>query len=162
MHFFKPFFLHFFLNFFWNPFFGTLLSTFFGDFFSISLLVFFGNLFWHSFGYFFMGMNFHCHHFEYLKMLQDPFVHFFWASFQFFFFTLLFSTLLKMPNAFIKHCQRHNGPEGWVLLTKVTSLGHITSSYTNLDQTSSESWPRTNFKILTKPWNLVLKVWTKT
>ena len=37
-----------------------------------------------------------------------------------------------------KHCQRHNGPEGWVLLnTKVTSLGHITSSNTNLDQTSS-------------------------
>ena len=26
-----------------------------------------------------------------------------------------------------KHCQRHNGPEGWV---------HITSSYKNLDQTS--------------------------
>ena len=62
----------------------------------------------------------------------------------------------------IKHCQRHNGPEDWVLLTKVTYLGHITSSYTYLDQTSSESWPRTNFKILTKPWNLVLKVWTKT
>ena len=49
-----------------------------------------------------------------------------------------------------KHCQRHNGPEGWVLLTKVTSLGHITSSYTNLDQTSSESRPSTNFKISTK------------
>ena len=46
-----------------------------------------------------------------------------------------------------KHCQRHNGPEGWVLLTKVTSLGHITSFYTNLDQTSSESWPCINFKI---------------
>ena len=28
----------------------------------------------------------------------------------------------------IKHCQRHNGPEGWVLLTKVTS------SNTNLGQ----------------------------
>ena len=27
-----------------------------------------------------------------------------------------------------KHCQRHNGPEGWVLLTKVTYLGHIASS----------------------------------
>ena len=27
-----------------------------------------------------------------------------------------------------KHCQRHNGPEGWV---------HITSSYTNLDQSST-------------------------
>ena len=27
-----------------------------------------------------------------------------------------------------KHCQRHNGPEGWVHLTKVTSWGHITSS----------------------------------
>ena len=69
-----------------EPFFGTLLSTFFGDFFSISLLVFFGNLFWHSFGYFFMGMNFHCHHFEYFIMLQDSFVHFFWASFQSFLF----------------------------------------------------------------------------
>ena len=50
----------------------------------------------------------------------------------------------------LKHCQRHNGPKGWVLLTKLTSFGHITSSYTNLDQTSSESWPSTNFKISTK------------
>ena len=49
-----------------------------------------------------------------------------------------------------KHCQRHNGPEGWVLLTKLTSLGHITSSNTNLDQTSSESRPCINFKISTK------------
>ena len=108
-----------------------------------------------------------------------------------------------------KHCQRHNGPEGWVLLTKVTPLGHITSSNTNLNQTSSESRPcinfkistkhhhfdktkpesrptmnliaktkhqqqnnnqtsaskscrNINFKILNKPWNLVLKVRTKT
>ena len=36
-----------------------------------------------------------------------------------------------------KHCQGHNGPEGWVHLTKVTSLGHVTSSYPNLDQISS-------------------------
>ena len=36
-----------------------------------------------------------------------------------------------------KHWQRHNGPEGWVHLAKITSLGHITSSYTNLDQISS-------------------------
>ena len=49
-----------------------------------------------------------------------------------------------------KHCQRHNGPEGSVLLTKVTALGHITNYYTNLDQTSSESRPNTNFKISTK------------
>ena len=49
-----------------------------------------------------------------------------------------------------KHCQRHNGPEDWVLLTKVTSLGHITSSNTNLNQTSSESRPCINFKISTK------------
>ena len=28
----------------------------------------------------------------------------------------------------LKHCQRHNGPDGWVYLTKVTSWGHITSS----------------------------------
>ena len=31
-------------------------------------------------------------------------------------------------NEEMKHCQRHNGPEGWVLLTKVTSSGHIWSS----------------------------------
>ena len=57
---------------------------------------------------------------------------------------------LSVDGTCFKHCQRHNGPEGWVLLTKVTSLGHITSSYTNLDQTSSESRPSTNFKISTK------------
>ena len=35
-----------------------------------------------------------------------------------------------------KHCQRHNGPEGWVHLAKVTSWGYIT----NLDHIlSSES-----------------------
>ena len=27
-----------------------------------------------------------------------------------------------------KHCHRRNGPESWVLLTKATSLGYITSS----------------------------------
>ena len=40
-------------------------------------------------------------------------------------------------NLIEKHCQRHNGPEGWVHLAKVTSWGHITSSITNLDQFSS-------------------------
>ena len=36
----------------------------------------------------------------------------------------------------LKHCQRHNGPEDWVHLAKVTSWGHIT----NLDHIlSSES-----------------------
>ena len=41
-----------------------------------------------------------------------------------------------------KHCQRHNGPEGWV---------HITSSYTNLDQISiSESRLIIYFEISTK------------
>ena len=49
-----------------------------------------------------------------------------------------------------KHCQRHNGPKGWVPFTKVTLLGHITSSYTNLDQTSSKSWPSTNLEISIK------------
>ena len=49
-----------------------------------------------------------------------------------------------------KHCQRHNGPEGWVLLTKVTDFSHITRSKTKLDQISSpECWPRTKFKIST-------------
>ena len=64
----------------------------------------------------------------------------------------------------IKHCQRHNGPEDWVHLTKVTSWGHITNSNTNLDQISfsesrliSKSQPNITIstilklKILTKP-----------
>ena len=43
------------------------------------------------------------------------------------------------------------GPEGWILLTRVTSLGHIASSNTSLDQiSSSESQPSVNFKISTK------------
>ena len=45
-----------------------------------------------------------------------------------------------------KHCQRHNGPKGWVLLTKVTR------SYINLDQIPKSKIFRPNFniKILTK------------
>ena len=42
-----------------------------------------------------------------------------------------------------KHCQRHNEPQGSVLLTTVTSFSHITSFYTNLYQTYSESRPST-------------------
>ena len=38
-----------------------------------------------------------------------------------------------------KHCQRHNGPEGRVQLTKVACIGHITNSNTNLDQISSSA-----------------------
>ena len=50
----------------------------------------------------------------------------------------------------VKHCQRHNGPEDWVLLTKVTYFSHITRSNTKFDQiSSSEYWPSTNFKIST-------------
>ena len=49
-----------------------------------------------------------------------------------------------------KHCQRHNGPEDWVLLTKVTYFSHITRSNTKFDQiSSSEYWPSTSFKIST-------------
>ena len=50
----------------------------------------------------------------------------------------------------IKHCQRHNGPKGWVQLTKVTYSSHITSSNTKFDQiSSSEYWPSTSFEIST-------------
>ena len=41
---------------------------------------------------------------------------------------------LHKPNSHEKHCQRHNGPKGWVHLAKVTSWSHITSSNINLDQ----------------------------
>ena len=60
---------------------------------------------------------------------------------------LLIDTQLESPwdkgyPADCKHCQRHNGPEGWVL---------ITSCYTNLDRiTSSESRTGILFKISTK------------
>ena len=68
-----------------------------------------------------------------------------------------------------KTCQRHKGREGWVQLTKVTCVGHITSSkqilikyyHQNLDKAStskcqpnisnSASWLNLKFKILTKP-----------
>ena len=51
----------------------------------------------------------------------------------------------------VKHCQRHNRPEGWVLPTKVTSLAkEQASSYTNLDQISFSSRASINFKISTK------------
>ena len=59
-----------------------------------------------------------------------------------------------------KHCQRNNGPKGWVLVTKVTSLGHFTSSQKiliifhlhNLDQAATSTkisafWLNLNFKI---------------
>ena len=46
-----------------------------------------------------------------------------------------------------KHCQRHNGPEGWVHITR--------SQFTNLDHiTISESRLSINFKISTKHKNL--------
>ena len=65
-------------------------------------------------------------------------------------------------NIRIKHCQRHNGPEGWVLVTKVMYLGHITNYHTNLEQTTSESRPSTNYKISTKhQQNFNLKILTK-
>ena len=42
-----------------------------------------------------------------------------------------------------KHCQRHNGPEGWVHITR--------SQFTNLEHIAiSESWLSINFKISTK------------
>ena len=60
---------------------------------------------------------------------------------------ILQQQLLKV---ILKHCQRHNGPEDWVLLTKVTYFSHIIRSNTKFDQiSSSKYWPSTNFKIST-------------
>ena len=51
----------------------------------------------------------------------------------------------------VKHCQRHNGPAGWV---------HITSFYTNLQISFSDSRLHSiNFKISTKHQYLDLKSW---
>ena len=53
-------------------------------------------------------------------------------------------------NTKYKHCQRQEGPEVWVLFTKVTCFSHITRSNTKFYQiSSSEYWPSTNFKIST-------------
>ena len=53
-------------------------------------------------------------------------------------------------NEEMKHRQRHNGPEGWVRLLKLTYFRHITCSNTKFDQiSSSESQSSTNFKIST-------------
>ena len=59
---------------------------------------------------------------------------------------------------YLKHCQRHNTPKGWVLLTKHqqqnTLKYFIKLQLQDLAKTST-SKPRLNF-------NLVLKVWAKT
>ena len=39
-----------------------------------------------------------------------------------------------------KHCQRHNEPEDWVLLTKVIYFSHITRANTKTDQILSSSY----------------------
>ena len=73
----------------------------------------------------------------------------------FFYFSLMFFFLycvliIDLFPIWKKHCQRHNGPKGWVGLPKVTYFSHITCSNTKFDQiSSSEYWSSTNFKILT-------------
>ena len=63
--------------------------------------------------------------------------------------------MVKSSQRLNRHCQRYNGPEGCVQLTKVTCLGHITSSKTDLDQISSSEHQRSiNFKISTKHQHL--------
>ena len=67
-----------------------------------------------------------------------------------------------------KHCQRQNGPEGWVLLTKVTrsfinlyqiSKFKISTEHQHFDQTlTSKPWPNIHF--ITSP-SLSSKILTK-
>ena len=68
------------------------------------------------------------------------------------------------PGALQKHCQRHNGPRGWVHLAKVFSWSHITNSNTNLGHISS-SESRLSIKNLNQtsasPLNLKFKILTK-
>ena len=53
-----------------------------------------------------------------------------------------FGISISVRGAFEKHCQRHNGPEGSVLIK-------VTSSYTNLDQIpSSKSQPNISIEFL--------------
>ena len=90
------------------------------------------------------------------------------------------------PRPIKKHCQRHNGPEGWVHITRPQYTVHKSWTYynfrikiknwlQNLNQTSAsrltlrlKSWPRFNFvtsnissKILTK-LQLQNLAWTST
>ena len=66
---------------------------------------------------------------------------------------------------YYKHCQRHNGPEDWVHLTKVTSWGHITSSNTNVDHIFLQNLDNASTKNLKKtsasPLNLKFKILAK-
>ena len=97
-----------------------------------------------------------------IRSLSDDYIYNFWFPGAFvhliwsFFGSLLYER--KRENAFTwwkphksvnnnkKHCQRHNGPEGWVLFTKVQ-----TSSKANLYQISSlEYQPSANLKIAMK------------
>ena len=70
--------------------------------------------------------------------------------------------MLDGSNLIYKHCQRHNGPEGWVHLAKVILQGQtqilIEFHLQNLDSASTRNLNQTSasplnleFKILTQP-----------
>ena len=84
----------------------------------------FSFLFWEPFNYYFAGFS--------TKGRWAPLIH-----------NLFFGKARQER----KHCQRHNGPEGWVHITK--------SHFTNLEHiTISESRLSINFKISTKQQHL--------
>ena len=76
-----------------------------------------------------------------------------------------------------KHCQRHNGPEGWVHISRSQSWPNLASEYwprfnfinstknqqRNTDQTSaSKSFLNLNFKLLTKVLTVCVKLYDQT
>ena len=97
----------------------------------------------------------------------ETFTYYQWQVFGYLWFSY---TKTQAPMHKYKHCQRHNGPQGWVLVTKVTSLGHIKSSQTNLGSNLIFIIPtkqqlqnliqlsafRLNFKILNKRSFIIL------
>ena len=63
-----------------------------------------------------------------------------------------------------KHCQRHSGPEGWGLHTKITYFRFNFITFTKHQQQNTDQTPASNlaWTSTSKSWpNLVLKVWTK-
>ena len=68
---------------------------------------------------------------------------------QSYFFRTLLYRLIHKELLSIEMCQRHHGPEGRVLITNVTSGGHIVSSYTKLDRTLC-SGSEQKFNFMTK------------
>ena len=84
----------------------------------------------------------HYHHHHYSPVISHSFVSPFSEKAPLSFWSETVNNNTLEPSFRMKHCQRHNGPEGWVQLTKVTCLGHIKNSNNHQSYQKPHQHPR--------------------